>query len=116
MLARPFASEIVPARAVWRLKYSVVAKLTAGPRRSPRARLSAGPTELVGWMRAGLSGSYIFGVGRDGFRRGQRRCHPRGQIGIGITGSLLSIERGLIRREREHSVLGVRACPALRRI
>jgi hypothetical protein len=36
MLARPFASEIVAARAVWRLKCSVVAIVTAGPSRSPK--------------------------------------------------------------------------------
>src|SRR5436190_16596188 len=103
MLARPFASEIVPARAVCRLKCSVVAKVTAGPKRSPRARLSAGPTELVGWMRRGLSASYILGFGGNGFNDGQGRCHPRGPVGICISGLLLSIERGLIRREREHS-------------
>ena len=34
--ARPFASEMVAARAVWRLKCSVVAMLTAGPSRSPK--------------------------------------------------------------------------------
>jgi hypothetical protein len=36
MLARPFDSETVVARAVCRLKCSVVATVTAGPRRSPR--------------------------------------------------------------------------------
>src|SRR3954447_24655669 len=38
MLARPLASETVTARAAWRLKCWVVAKVTAGARRSPNAR------------------------------------------------------------------------------
>src|SRR4051812_41282357 len=41
MLARPLASETVMARAVWRLKCSVVANVTAGARRSPNARAAA---------------------------------------------------------------------------
>jgi len=40
MLARPFASETVATRAVCRLKCSVVANVTAGPRRSPNRRAS----------------------------------------------------------------------------
>src|SRR5918995_3281242 len=36
MLARPLASETVSARAVCRLKCSVVANETAGPKRGPR--------------------------------------------------------------------------------
>src|SRR5690349_2217064 len=42
MLARPWASDTVLARAVWRLKCSVVAQLIAGPRRSPSASTSRG--------------------------------------------------------------------------
>ena len=50
MLARPFASETVAAGADWRLKCSVVAKLTAAPRRSPNACASGagmGPPDPV---------------------------------------------------------------------
>src|SRR4051812_44080266 len=42
MLARPFASETVIARAVWRLKCSVVANVAANPTRPPRSCASAG--------------------------------------------------------------------------
>src|SRR4051812_45604462 len=40
MLARPLASDTVLARAVWRLKCSVVTQVIAGPRRSPSASTS----------------------------------------------------------------------------
>src|SRR3954447_18040135 len=52
MLARPLASETVTARAVCRLKCSVVAKATAGARRSPNARAAAAsPAATWGWWR-----------------------------------------------------------------
>src|ERR671917_886909 len=50
MIARPFASETVAARAVCRLKCSVVAKLTAAARRSPNTWASGtgmGPPDPV---------------------------------------------------------------------
>jgi hypothetical protein len=50
MLARPLASETVTARAVWRLKCSVVANVAAGPRRPERisANRAIGETSRLG--------------------------------------------------------------------
>src|SRR4051794_29875366 len=56
MLARPLASETVSARAVCRLKCSVVANVAAGPRRGPRlsasgALLASPPSSDPGAVR-----------------------------------------------------------------
>src|SRR3954469_5664028 len=66
MLARPLASETVMARAVWRLKCSVVAKATAGARRSPNARAAAASPAATcgGWRDEREAGKSELGQGR----------------------------------------------------
>src|SRR3954447_6318967 len=69
MLARPFASEMVPARAVCRLKCSAVAIVTADASRSPRlcassARGGANPLFVL-WSLPS-SGGRIQGILRLG--------------------------------------------------
>src|SRR3954451_1137020 len=81
MLARPLASETVTARAVCRLKCSVVANVAAGPRRWPRVAASApgvGPPPLPEdrFTTSSAAAEFTARTGTDG---GTRR--PRQRLG-----------------------------------
>ena len=88
MLARPFASDTVSARAVCRLKCSVVANVAAGPAPGPRAAAGAsgsdGPRRDA--MIVGAHGAYL-----KGWRNASPAFSP-------TTGNTIRLEVPLSRR------------------